>query len=93
MDSLLDLMPYRLTINGNRMVVRGTLQELRGHVVELVTQRLASAPDRVAISAGQIHAEWSGGRVERELTGQGRWAATLDPFGPDPLRMTITTEG
>jgi hypothetical protein len=90
--SLLDLMPYRLTVN-DRVALRGTLPEIRGHVAELVTARLAAAPDRVAMSAGQINAEWTSERVARELTEHKRWRGVLDPYGPDPLRMTITEEG
>lgn len=89
---LLDPMPLRLTVNG-AIVTRGTLQEVRAAVAELVTKRLAEAPERVALDAQTINMAFNTGAVQQELDDHGIWLTILDVHGEDPARIRITKEG
>jgi hypothetical protein len=83
--------PYRLTFNG-RMAVRGTLREVRAAVAELVTTRLAAAPERMFSEAHAVNALFNEGYVEREIAERGEWFTVLDGQGPDPQHIRVAKE-
>jgi hypothetical protein len=89
--ALLEPMPYRLTANG-RIVTRGTLQEIRAAVSELVTTRLAAAPERMAPEAHAVNALFNKGYVQRALDESGEWFTVIDGQGPNPQHIQITKE-
>lgn len=88
---LLDPMPYRLTVNG-AVATRGTLQEVQAAVAQLVTTRLAEAPERVALDAQTINLAFNTGAVEEALAERGEWFTVLDAHGEDPQRIKVTKE-
>jgi hypothetical protein len=88
---LLEPMPYRLTANG-RIVTRGTVQEVRAAVAEMVTTRLAAAPERMAGEAHAVNALFNEGHVERQLDESGEWFTVLDGQGPDPQYIRVAKE-
>jgi hypothetical protein len=88
---LLESMPYRLTVNG-RIAVRGTLQEVQAAVAEIVTTRLAAAPERMAPEAHAINALFNDGYVVREIANRGEFITLLDGAGPDPQHVRIVEE-
>jgi hypothetical protein len=88
---LLDPMPYRLTVNG-RIVTRGTLQEVGAAVAELVTTRLAAAPERMAPEAHAVNALFNEGHVQRALDERGEWFTVIDGQGPDPQHIWVEVE-
>lgn len=88
---LLDPMPYRLTVNG-RIVTRGTLQEVGAAVAELVTTRLAAAPERMAPEAHAVNALFNEGHVQRALDERGEWFTVIDGQGPDPQHIQVEVE-
>lgn len=87
---LLESIPYRLTVNGR--VVRGTLREIRAAVAELVTTRLAAAPERMAEEAHAINALFNEGHVQRVLDEHGEWFTVIDGQGPDPQHIRVEVE-
>jgi hypothetical protein len=88
---LLESMPYRLTVNG-RIVTRGTLQEVQAAVAELVTTRLAAAPERMAPEAHAINALFNEGHVARGVAERGEWFTVVDGQGPDPQHIRVEAE-
>jgi hypothetical protein len=90
-EALLEPMPYRLTANG-RIVTRGTLPEIGAAVAELVTTRLAEAPERVALDAHTINLAFNTGAVEQALAERGEWFTVIDGQGPDPQHIRVTKE-
>jgi hypothetical protein len=82
---------YTLTINA-KQVLEGTLQDVRAGVAELVTDRLAEAPERVATDAQTINMAFNTGAVEEQLDTEGDWYTVLDAYGEKPLRIRITKE-
>jgi hypothetical protein len=88
---LLDSMPYRLTVNGV-MKMRGTLQEVQAAVADIVTTRLALAPEQVAPEAQAIRGAFADGDVEESLTDLGYWFTMLDALSDNPLRIKVTME-
>lgn len=83
---------YDLTINATTHVTGGTLQEVRAAVAQLVTDRLAQAPERVATDAQTINMAFNTGAVEEQLDTEGDWYTVLDAYGEEPLRIRITKE-
>lgn len=90
-EALLEPMPFRLTVNG-RVATRGTLQEIRAAVAELVSVRLAAAPERVATDALTINMAWNSDVVKQVLAERGEWFTVLDAHGEDPQRIKVTRE-
>jgi hypothetical protein len=88
---LLDPMPYRLTVNG-RIVTRGTLQEIRAAVAELVTTRLAGAPEGLAIDAQMLNMAFNSGAVQEALDEGGEWFTIFGADGPARLHIRVTKE-
>jgi hypothetical protein len=88
---LLDSMPYRLTVNGV-MKMRGTLQEVQAAVADVVTTRLALAPEQIAPEAQEIRGAFAEGDVERALNERGQWFTMLDALSDNPLRIKVTKE-
>jgi hypothetical protein len=82
---------YKLTVNA-KQVLEGTLQDVRTGVAELVTDRLAEAPERVATDAQTINMAFNTGAVEERLDIEGDWYTVLDAYGEEPLRIRITKE-
>lgn len=88
---LLDPMPYRLTVNG-AIRMRGTLQEVQAAVADVVTTRLALAPEQIAPEAQAIRGAFAEGDVQRELDERGQWFTMLDALSDNPIRIKVTRE-
>jgi hypothetical protein len=88
---LLDPMPYRLTVNGV-IRSRGTLQEMEAAVANIVTNRLALAPEYLAPEVQAIRGAFAEGDVREALNDGGTWSFTLDGRSDHPLRIQIGPE-
>lgn len=86
-------MHYALTVNG-QITRHSTFRDLRGAVADLVTRRLAVAPERVAEEAQAMHALFlPRGAVQQALdVPGGEWCTVFDQFSSEQLRIRITSE-
>lgn len=88
---LLDPMPYRLIVNGV-IRVRGTLQEMQAGVMDVVTTRLAIAPEQLAAGAQEIRAAFAEDKVAQAVETIGSWYTIFDVESDNPLHITVEPE-
>ena len=74
------------------MYTRGTLQEVRAAVAELVTMKLAINPVSFAEDARLLNQAFNDGSVQRELEAMGEWHTIVAAHSDYPVRLRITKE-
>lgn len=84
---------YKLTVNSKVEAESPELRDVRAAVADLVTIRLAAAPERVAGDAQTLNMAFNTGAVEEALNERGDWFTVFDAYGEDPLRIRVTKEG
>ncbi|NUO44662.1 MAG: hypothetical protein HOV82_21840 [Streptomyces sp.] len=82
----------RLDVNGVTRT-RGTLQEVQAAVVDVVTTRLALAPEHLAPEAQAIRGAFAEGDVQAALDERGQWYVVMDGHSDNPLRIKVEKEG
>jgi len=90
-DVEVSMSSYRVTVNAKELT-EGTLPEAKAAVADLVTRRLAAAPERLAGEAQTINRAFSAGAVEADVEERGQWFTVFDAYGEDPLRIMLTKE-